>query len=155
MVISEGSYHGHDVSFGCFSTYSFLTYSSKLDGEYTPFGFEANIPQPNPKQPFEWKIKHIKADDYKCGRDVALTILYKDIGDGYYEYKYAICSPKEMFSRNEGIKEALKKPDTWKVYVGNYKERSTLQVIAWNLPFTARLSDEVVHLLLSQGFYNS
>lgn len=108
----------------------------------------------SPKQAFEWKIKHIKANDYKCGRDVALTILYKDIGDSYYEYKYAICSPKEMFSRKEGVKEALKKPDTWKVYVDNYKTKGALQIIVWHLPFTRKMSGEVIDLLLLQGFYN-
>lgn len=62
-----------------------------------------------PKPETEWKIRHIKSDDYKCGRDVAITILYKEVGNGYYEYKFAICSPKEMFSRKKGVEEALKK----------------------------------------------
>lgn len=57
----------------------------------------------------EWKIRHIKSDDYKSGRDVAITILYKEIGEGYYEYKFAICSPNDMFSRKKGVEEALKK----------------------------------------------
>jgi len=104
--------------------------------------------EPNPKQSFEWKIKHIKADDYKCGRDVALTILYKDIGDGYYEYKYAICSPKEMFSRKEGIKEALKKPDTWKAYVGNFEDIDHAIVI--NLATNVYLSSDAIELIMSQ-----
>jgi hypothetical protein len=103
----------------------------------------------------EWKIKHIKADDYKCGRDVALTVLYKDIGDGYYEYKYAVCNTTDMFSRKKGVEAALDKPDTWKVYIGNYKTKGALQIIVWHLPFTRKMSREVVNLLLDEGFYGS
>lgn len=107
------------------------------------------------QQSFEWKIKHIKSDDYKCGRDVALTILYKDTGDGYYEYKYSICNTTDMFSRKKGVEAALDKPDTWKVYIGNYKTKGALQIIVWHLPFTRKMSREVVDLLIDEGFYGS
>lgn len=70
---------------------------------------DLGITQINTEPQTEWKIRHIKSDDYKSGRDVAITILYKEIGNGYYEYKFAICSPNDMFSRKKGVAEALKK----------------------------------------------
>jgi hypothetical protein len=143
--VVKGNSTGLEVGFDCFTGLDYLSYSPTLDGKYLAFI----------QQSPEWKIKHIKSDSYKCGRDAALTILYKDIGDGYYEYKYAICNPKDMFSRKKGVEVALSKPDTWKVYVGNYKGKGVLQVIVWHLPFTGNLSKEVINLLLDEDFYAS
>jgi hypothetical protein len=76
-----------------------------------------------------WKIRHIKSDDYRCGRDVALTILYKDVGKGYYEYKYAICSPKDMFCRKKGVAEAWGKEEVGRVYVEDKRDFNRVIVL--------------------------
>ena len=65
----------------------------------------------------EWKVRHLKPVDFVPKRDTGITILYKDIGDGYYEYKYAICNPKDMYNRKIGIKTALSKEYVGKVYL--------------------------------------
>lgn len=68
------------------------------------------------KSKIDWKIKHIKSEWYTCGRDAAATILYRDIGGGYVEYKYAICNVKDMFCRKIGVQVANSKTETYKVY---------------------------------------
>lgn len=93
----------------------------------------------------EWKIRHIKSDDYKPKRDVAITILYKEIENGYYEYKFAICSPKDNFSRKVGVTEALKK-ESDKVYYDK-EESSPINSILWHIAFTHKLSKEFDNFL--------
>lgn len=90
---------------------SIVAYSDRYAGEYVPFTSVVSKKEQVVPEAIEqgWKIKHIKHPDYKCGRDVAVTILYKDIGSNIFAYRYSICSPKDMFSRKQGIEEALKK----------------------------------------------
>jgi hypothetical protein len=115
--------------------------------KYNEGGVSPFISRPTePKQCPEWKIKHIKADDYKCGRDVALTILYKDVGGGHYEYKYAICNKTDMFSRKKGVEVALSKQDTWRMYCNN---KFIIRTIAYHMLLSSRLSDEACDLLLT------
>lgn len=93
------------------------------------------------KEPIsDWSIRHIKPDDYKCGRDAALTILYRDIGSGYYEYKYAICNPKDQFSRSIGRDVAVHKTETWKVYCDN--KDLLFRTIHHHITLTTKTSEE-------------
>jgi hypothetical protein len=54
----------------------------------------------------EWKRRHIyDPHNPKAG----ITILYRDAGMST-EYKYALCSPKDTYSRKNGVTTALTKP---------------------------------------------
>lgn len=111
-VLLDGSNYEYRWAEEGFSKVTHWSYN--IDGPYN----EINpVATPEVKSEPEWKIRHLRSDDYKVNRDVAVTILYKDIGNGYYEYKYAICNPKDMFSRKEGVRVALAKEDTGKVYL--------------------------------------
>lgn len=100
-------------------------------------------------KPSEWKIRHIKSDDYKPKRDVAITILYKEIGNGYYEYKFAICSPKDNFNRKVGIAEALKK-ESDKVY--NEGTLDIINLIVMHMTFSNKFSKDTRTFLLRELF---
>lgn len=91
-----------------------ISYSDKYDGEYISVAEEQPKPAQVAPQAIKdgWKIKHIKHSDYKCGRDVAVTILYRDVlifDVGCAEYKYSICNPKDMFDRKLGVQIAYGK----------------------------------------------
>lgn len=88
------------------------SYSDSYNGEY--LSFEKVPPKKEQVVPEAikqgWKIKHIKHPNYKCGRDVAITILYQETGFfDTWEYKYAVCSPSDMFCRKKGVDVALAK----------------------------------------------
>lgn len=65
----------------------------------------------------DFKIKHIKSRYYKCGRDAACTILFRELGGGMYEYKFAICNHKDMFCKKKGVIIASNKTEIYKVWV--------------------------------------
>jgi len=109
------NYEGFRYKFN--SDFDIIAYSDKYDGEYTPIVKE----QPTPQVIKDgWKIKHIKSPNYKCGRDVAVTILYREVKPEYYEYKYSICCVNDMFNRKVGIQTASDKTDSY--YVLSHKE---------------------------------
>lgn len=94
------------------SMYDIVSYSDKYDGEYVAIVDETvNLEVKKP----DWKIKHIKSPSYKCGRDVACTILYRQVSDTMWEYKYAICSTADMFCRNTGVQIAKHKQESWNI----------------------------------------
>ena len=101
--------------------------------------------QPEPET--EWKIRHIKPDDYKSGRDVAITVLYKELGDGYYEYKFAICSHKDMFSRKKGVEVALKK-ESDKLY--NEGSVPLIGLVLMHMSISNKFSKDTRSLILSK-----
>lgn len=105
------------------------------------------IPRYTVQPETEWKIRHIKPDDYKSGRDVAITILYKEIGNGYYEYKFAICSRKDMFSRKKGVAEALKK-ESDKLY--NEGSVPFTGLILMHMSISNKFSKDTRSLILSK-----
>lgn len=65
----------------------------------------------------EYKIKHIKSKYYKCGKNAACTILYKELGNGMYGYKQHTCIHKDMFCRKTGVMVATNKPEVYEVWV--------------------------------------
>lgn len=89
------------------------TYSDKYDGEYIPF-VEEQTAQVVPQAIKDgWKIKHIKSPNYKCGRDVAVTILYREVSLTSYQYKFAICNVTDMFCRKKGVEVANNKKEVF------------------------------------------
>lgn len=91
----------------------------------------------------EWKIKHIKSPNYTTKKDAATTIVYRDLGDRYIEYKVAFCNPSDNFSRKLGVATAKSK-EPRKIYVGKH---DPVVVILTHLQFVEPLSNEVYKVL--------
>ena len=103
------------------SDFNIISYSDKYDGVY-----KSLVPV---KAPTPWKIKHLKSPTYTCGKDVALTILYRAV-DNVVQYKYAICSKEDMFCKRTGIEVA----NNSTIYSYNpYSDCTTLQAALYSL----------------------
>ena len=104
------------------SDFDIVAYSDKYNGEYKSLV--------QVKASTLWGIKHLKSPTYTCGKDVALTILYREVND-MVQYKYSICSKEDMFCKRTGIEVA----DNSTIY--NYKPNITtgtvLQTALYNL----------------------
>jgi hypothetical protein len=103
------------------SAYNIISYSDRYEGEYK------SLVQVKASTP--WKIKHLKSPTYTCGKDVALTILYRVVDSGV-QYKYSICSKEDMFCKRTGIEVA----NNSTIYSYNpYSDCTTLQAALYSL----------------------
>ena len=92
---SIGNFEGFNYKFN--GDCSIVSYSDKYNGEY-----KSLVPV---KASPPWKIKHLKSPTYTCGKDVAITILHREVNDEV-QYKYSICSKEDMFCKRTGIEVA-------------------------------------------------
>lgn len=113
---------------------AFLSKENDLKGDF--------IEKENP-----WKIKHIKSKHYVCGLDSAATILYRSIGNGYVEYKYAICNSKDMFCRKKGVEVAKAKVETFRIYSRESTLNDLFTTILLHISLGNHVSEEFYKLI--------
>lgn len=99
-----------------------ITKQEWLDAKSNTSTMEETLKPPHK----EWNIRHFRENKHVSKGYYSITILYREVGKNKYEYKLAVCNPKDQFERSKGIQAALAK-DSY--VISTSKEHLELSVV--------------------------